>query len=133
MLLCLHKDDWLLKSFQHGNQAVPSMMASLVLISLISIGRSDIWSSQSTVDFLRCIVEVFLIVITSPVYVVLWGVLYRREIIWSEMFVVLLMPLNLVLLLLASSYTCRILAMCGLISGIWMMVQRLPLLPKGPP
>ena len=76
------------------------------------------------------VVEILVTAAAIPVYVVLWGILWKDEVL-SEKAVVFTVPLNTVLYLVASSYTSWTVATCGLVAGVWLMVAKLPMLPCG--
>lgn len=71
------------------------------------------------------------VLLSLPVYVVLAGILWLDE-VWSEKAVVFTLPMNALVFLLGSSYTAWALAGAGMISGVGMMMYRLPLVPFVP-
>jgi len=65
----------------------------------------------------------------TPMFYILWGLLWSSALLLDEQVVVFLLPLNAVYLLYGSTYTSQALGVVGLYAGIWMMATRLPLAP----
>lgn len=128
ILLCLQKDKRLLTNIRQENQIVPTMFTCITVLYIMSIIRSDLWSSGG-LSFLRSVLEIVTMLSVLPLFYVLWGILWESKLVLSEKFVVFLLPLNAVYLLYGSSYTSQTLSIVGLFSGIWMMVTKLPLIP----
>lgn len=132
VLICLQKDTYVLTNLKEENQTVPTKITAIIILLVATIGRTRIWDAHG-ITILRCIVEIFLVLGHLPVFYILWGVLWKKELILSEQFVVFLLPLNLPLILYGTSYTSWAMSVTGIITSLWMMAHVLPLKPYLPP
>ena len=128
ILICFQKDKRLFTNIKQENQIVPTIFTCITVLYIMSILRSDLWSS-SGLSFLRSLIEITTMLSVLPSFYILFGILWDSKLIMSEKYVVFLLPLNAVYLLYGSSYTSQTLSIVGLFSGIWMMVTKLPLIP----
>ncbi|KAL8586622.1 hypothetical protein ACOMHN_040130 [Nucella lapillus] len=128
-LVCLQRDSLLLSSLSPSNQATPVVMAAIGTLTLSTIAQSWLWRLESLASVALGLLEVVTVALSLPVYGVLAGILWHGR-VWSEKAVVFSMPLNSVLVVAATSYTAWVLCVAGLVSGLAMMVFRLPLTPK---
>lgn len=133
VLICLQRDQRLFQQLSNKNQMVPTIFMVAFVLWIQTFLHCDIWFSQELGSSLRSAVELIIIFITTPVYIVLWGILWLDEIRLNEKLVIFLMPLNSLLFLVGSTYTAWALAIFGMFSGIWMMSCKLPLEVDTPP
>ncbi|XP_048239676.1 uncharacterized protein LOC124140327 [Haliotis rufescens] len=127
IFFCLQRDFQFLLSLRDHNHRTPTILSSIAVLILASIYRSSLWQGD-VVNILWGCSEILLLISTIPVYIVLWGVLWKNEII-SENMVVFAMPLNGFMYLVGTTYTIWTVATYGLMSAIWMMVYKLPMVP----
>lgn len=132
VLICLQKDMHVLVNLKEENQTVPTKVMAIIVLVMATIIRTRIWDAHG-VTVLRCVVELCFVLAYLPVLYVLWGILWKKEILLSEQVVVFLVPLNLPLMIYGSSYTSWALAFTGIITSLWMMINVLPLKPYPPP
>ncbi|KAK6187462.1 hypothetical protein SNE40_005486 [Patella caerulea] len=128
IFFCLQRDAYLFQNLREFNQGTPTSIAAITVLVIATIWRG--WMYESTAvarDLLRSL-EIVTLPFTLPVYVVLWVIMWRHEIL-SEKAVVFCLPLNLLLFLAASSYTAWILSITGISIGIYMMCFKLPMIP----
>ena len=128
ILMCLQKDMKTIHNMRDSNMTAAPKLASVAILLLSSLGRSDLWHSSSW-TFARCCLEMCLILGTLPIYYVLWGVLWKSMVLLPEPAVVFALPLNFALLLYGSSWTCWVLAFVGASSSVWMMSTHFKLIP----
>ncbi|GAB1597902.1 uncharacterized protein LOC115211136 [Argonauta hians] len=127
ILICLQKDPHMLQRLNNKNQTVPTIFTVAFILWIQTFLHCDIWFTAELSSSIRSAVELVIIFITTPVYIVLWSILWFDEIRLNEKLVIFLMPLNSLLFLVGSTYTAWALAAFGIFSGIWMMSYKLPL------
>ncbi|XP_061169232.1 uncharacterized protein LOC133178545 [Saccostrea echinata] len=128
ILMCLQRDMKIFHNLKDSNHTTPTKIISIVVLILSSICRSDIWHSNSW-TFVRSFLEILLILGSTPIYYVLWGILWKSVVLLPEPVVVFLLPLNAAMLLYGSSWTCWVLAFVGISSSVWMMSNHFKLIP----
>ncbi|KAK7503200.1 hypothetical protein BaRGS_00005465 [Batillaria attramentaria] len=128
ILTCLQRDSLLLSSLSPSNRATPTVMAALGTLVISTLLRSRFWRFDGLLLGFFGICELLSVLFSLPVYVVLFGIMWKGE-IWSEKAVVFTMPLNALVFLFGSSYTAWMLSVAGFVCGIGMMMLKLPLLP----
>ncbi|XP_067674659.1 uncharacterized protein [Haliotis asinina] len=127
IFFCLHRDFQFLISLRDHNHRTPTILSSIAVLVFASVYRSSLWQGD-VVSVLWGCSEILLLLCTFPVYIVLWGVLWKNEVI-SENMVVFTMPLNGFLYLVGTTYSIWAVATYGLLAGTWMMVYKLPMVP----
>ncbi|XP_046580013.1 uncharacterized protein LOC124287567 [Haliotis rubra] len=127
IFFCLHRDFQFLISLRDHNHRTPTILSSIAVLVLASVYRSSLWQGD-VVNILWGCSEIIFLIGTFPVYIVLWGVLWKNEII-SENMVVFTMPLNGFMYLVGTTYSIWAVATYGLLAGTWMMVYKLPMVP----
>lgn len=133
VLICLQRDQRVFQQLSNRNQMVPTIFMVAFVLWMQTFLHCDIWFSQDLGRSLRSAMELMIIFITTPIYIVLWGILWLDEIRLNEKLVIFLMPLNSLLFLVGSTYTAWALAVFGIFSGVWMMSCKLPLEVDPPP
>ncbi len=129
VLACLHQDQVLLTPRLEGDRlTAPTILASCLVLVVSTVLRSRLWLFPSRLAALGGAAEVLLALITLPLFVAVWGSLWLGVVV-SEPMVVFLTPYPLVLLLCATTYSAWLLALAALVSGLWMMSYRLPMIP----
>ncbi|KAH9500626.1 hypothetical protein Btru_077150 [Bulinus truncatus] len=128
ILGCFHQDHIFLPRLTGDKQATPTIMASLCILVISTICRSRLWTWSSFLIIAGGLVEVILVLVILPVFYVAWGILWNGQII-SEPAVVFLTPYSILLILMATTYSTWILAISCLVSGLWMMMYKLPMVP----
>ncbi|XP_056014198.1 uncharacterized protein LOC125674968 isoform X1 [Ostrea edulis] len=128
ILMCLQKDMKLFYNLKDANHTAPTKLTSIAVLVLSSICHSDLWHSSSW-TFVRSCLEMFLVLGSTPIYYVLWGILWKSVVLLPEPVVVFLLPLNVAMLLYGSSWTCWALAFVGGSSSLWMMSTHFKLQP----
>ncbi|GFS27277.1 hypothetical protein ElyMa_005253200 [Elysia marginata] len=132
ILACLQRDSFFLSQLTGGEQqAAPTVGASGFILSLATLLRSRMWPglwSAGMWSFFGGVFEVILVLGLAPIFYCVWVLLWEGKIV-SEPAVVFLTPYSVLLILLASSYTAWVLAVAALVSGVWMMMYRLPMVP----
>ncbi|KAK3576346.1 hypothetical protein CHS0354_039280 [Potamilus streckersoni] len=128
ILLCLQNDRRLFTNLKAQIQVVPVIITCILILIVASLVRSDIWTGSSWM-FARAFFEVISLLCTIPVHFVFWGILWKSSLVLHEQVVVFLFPFHVVYLLYGSSYTSQTLAVLGIISGLWMISNKLPLIP----
>lgn len=128
ILMCLQKDMKTIYNLKDSNHTTPTKLTAVAVLVLSSVCRSDLWHSSSW-TFVRSCLEIGLILGTTPIYYVLWGVLWKSTVLLPEPVVVFLLPLNVAMLLYGSSWTCWTLAFVGASSSIWLMSTQFKLIP----
>lgn len=126
ILVCLQNDMTIFTNLQQKNQSVPTKMAAIAVLFLMTIYRTNIWHA-SGFTFWRCCLELLLLFSTTPVYYIMLNLLWTDTLVWSEQLVVFLMPINVPLMLYSSSYTAWTLGVTGILSSVWMMTNKLPM------
>ncbi|KAL5010898.1 hypothetical protein ScPMuIL_013203 [Solemya velum] len=127
ILVCLQKDGYLLRRYKPPNPVNPTVIASMIILVVMAIGRNDLWEWASIGSILLSLLELLFLTLVLPPLFVMWGIFWKSEILMSEHVVVFLSPLNLFLMLCANSSTSFTLGVFGLVSMVWMMVYQLPL------
>lgn len=132
ILACLQRDSFLLSHLKGGEQqAAPTVAASGFILSLATVLRSRMWLGlwhAGVWSFLGGLFEIIIVLGLAPIFSCLWILLWEGQIL-SEPAVVFLTPYSVLLILLASSYTSWVLAVATLLTGVWMMMYRLPMVP----
>ncbi|GFO15242.1 hypothetical protein PoB_004174700 [Plakobranchus ocellatus] len=132
ILACLQKDSLLLSHLTKGErQVAPTIAASSAVLSLATLARSRLWWSHWPAgiwSLLGGVFEVILVLLLAPIFYCTWVLLWKAEVV-SEPAVVFLTPYSVLLVLLASCYTAWVLAVAALVTGVWMMMYRLPMVP----
>ncbi|XP_052823597.1 uncharacterized protein LOC106878824 [Octopus bimaculoides] len=127
ILICLQKDRHILQRLNNKNQTVPTIFTVAFILWIQTFLHCDIWFTAELSSSIRSAMELIIIFITTPVYIVLWSILWVDEIRLNEKLVIFLMPLNSLLFLVGSTYTAWALGAFGIFSGVWMMSYKLPL------
>lgn len=127
ILVFLQKDGHLLRRYQPSNPVNPTVIASMIILVVMSILRNDLWEWESIGPILLSLLELLFLTLVLPPLFVLWGIVWKSEFLLSEHVVVFLSPLNLFVMLCANSSTSFTLGVFGLVSLLWMMVYQLPL------
>ncbi|XP_036358150.1 uncharacterized protein LOC115211136 [Octopus sinensis] len=127
ILICLQKDRHILQRLSNKNQTVPTIFTVAFILWIQTFLHCDIWFTAELSSSIRSAMELIIIFITTPVYIVLWSILWVDEIRLNEKLVIFLMPLNSLLFLVGSTYTAWALGAFGIFSGVWMMSYKLPL------
>lgn len=120
-LLCLQWDKWLLTKFCPRNQITPMLVVSISILLGSAIYNSAFWELKVSLAVTRGFLEIVMILVTFPGYLLFWGYLWTEKILLDEKTVVFVAPLNLVLMLLASSSTSCLLGVSGLAMATWLM------------
>lgn len=128
ILVCLQKDMRIIYNLKESNQTVPTKMAAIVVFTLATLYRSSLWHSSSW-TFVRSLLEVSLLLGSLPTFYVLWGILWKNELVLSEQVVVFILPLYFCIMLYGSSFTSFTYGIMGAVASIWMMTTHLPLIP----
>ncbi|XP_041351647.1 uncharacterized protein LOC121370463 [Gigantopelta aegis] len=130
ILFCLQKDMRLFHNLTEDNHMTPTLMCCVCMLTIASLCRNNMFIATGLLTVFCGVMEILMTAATVPVYIVLWGILWKDEIL-SEKAVVFTVPLNMVLFFVGSSYTTWALATSGLIAGVWLMIAKLPMLPSG--
>ncbi|XP_005097139.1 uncharacterized protein LOC101863811 [Aplysia californica] len=127
---CLHKDSVILPRLDGDKQATPTIMASFSILVLATVLRSRFWDFAFYLSVIGGFFEVLMALVSIPIFYVMWGILWKGEVL-SEPAVVFLTPYSFLLVMCATSYSAWLLALATLVSGMWMMMYRLPMVPYG--
>ena len=128
LLVLLQRDGYILRNLSYNNCTTPTIVASIIILTTSSLRQSRLWTFSSISGAVFGLLEVSAVVTSLPVYVVLAGVMWNGH-IWSEKAVVFTLPLNVYITIFASSYSAWALAVVGLVSGLGLMLLKLPFLP----
>ncbi|XP_025099219.1 uncharacterized protein LOC112567002 [Pomacea canaliculata] len=131
VLICLQRDAIVLSNLSSTNKATPIIVTSIATLVVSTLLRCRLWAFRDFSTIFLGILEMLAVLLSLPVYVVLAGILWLDE-VWSEKAVVFTLPMNALVFLLGSSFTAWALAGAGMISGVGMMMYRLPLVPFVP-
>lgn len=115
-------------NLKESNQTVPTKMAAIAVFTIATLYRSSIWHASSW-GFARSLLEVFLVLGSLPTFFVLWGILWKNDLVLSEQVVVFVLPLYFCIMLYGSSFTSFTYGIMGAVASIWMMSSHLPLIP----
>ncbi|CAL1543050.1 unnamed protein product [Lymnaea stagnalis] len=128
ILGCLHQDRIFLPRLTGDKQATPTITACISILVISTLYRSRFWTFSSFLTTAGGLIEVVIVLLILPVFYVAWGILWKGQIA-SEPAVVFLTPYSVLLIMLATTYTTWILALSCLVSGTWMMMYKLPMVP----
>ena len=127
LLFLLQEDHVVLKSPLRDNNFVPTVFTMTVTLILCTCGESCVWSSVDWSLTLSGVLEVSVTLLTLPVFVVLWTVLWNNHFYISDYYVAFVTPLFCTLLLTGSSLYAYSLSVVGLGAGYWLLTEKLPL------
>ena len=126
-LLFLQRDHIILKSHSKENNLTPTLCTLYCFLILATCYYSNYWTAKHWWYALLGMVEMLLCIATLPNVYVLTTVLWSQCFYISDRCVVFVTPLYAVLMLAGSSYTAWLLGSVGLLSGWWLMSEKLPL------
>ena len=123
----LQKDNTFIYYKSRDSHWAPLALTVTYSLLCMSLYHSDFWTAKTYWTSFLGLVEVAMVALSLPTYMILTSVLWSGELILSDRFVVFLLPLHWVLYPVASTWTCWLHATYGTIVSIWLMKFRLPL------
>ncbi|ESP03990.1 hypothetical protein LOTGIDRAFT_230266 [Lottia gigantea] len=130
IFMCLQKDILLFSNLREYNQNTPTSVAAITALIITTFYRNYTFVTPSLFRYCLKVLELLILPSTVPVYVILWTIMWRHEIL-SEKTVIFCLPLNAVLLYASTSYTSVVLSLTGIGVGLYMIAYKLPMLPYG--
>ena len=121
ILVLLQKDSVLLEKLSQANYFTPMILVTTIVLNVSTFQGSSYFNYTNTIHLLTGLVEILLLFVTLPNYVVFVSKVWFQRTLLSERFVVFLTPLYAFLFIFGSTNMAWINATFGLCIGAWMI------------
>ena len=121
ILVLLQRDSLLLEKLSQANYYTPMILVTTIVLNVSTFQGSSYFNYTNTIHLLTGLVEILLLFVTLPNYVVFVSKVWFQRTILSEKFVVFLTPLYAFLFIFGTTNVAWITATFGLGVGAWMI------------
>ena len=121
ILILLQRDGILLERFSETNYYTPLVLVTTAVLNVSTFRGSSYFHYTNTIHLLTGLVELLLLFITLPNYIIFVSKIWFQRTVLSERLVVFLTPLYAFLFVFGTTYVAWIMATYGLCFGAWLM------------
>ena len=121
ILVLLQKDSVLLEKLSQANYYTPVILVTAIVLNVSTFQGSSYFNYTNTIHLLTGLVEILLLFVTLPNYVVFVSKVWFQRTVLLERFVVFLTPLYAFLFIFGTTNMAWITATFGLCIGAWMI------------